>query len=93
MAVGEGAFLRQGGATTSFSSQVDTAGQIVVNASRSGSGGAQAEQVLLSLTLKLQSRPADGQAQVRLLSLAPLGLGGTALNAAQTQPLQVTVTP
>ncbi len=93
MAVAEGSFLRQGGATTSFSSQVDTAGQVVVNASRSGSGGAQTEQVLLSLSLKLLSPPADGLAQVRLQSLAPLGLAGAALSAAPTQPLSIRVAP
>jgi general secretion pathway protein D len=93
MAVNEGSFLRQGGAATSFSSQADTAGQVVVNASRAGSGGASAEAPLLGLSLKVQSRPASGQVQLRVLSLAPLGAQGRAYSAAATPPLLITVLP
>lgn len=92
MAVTEGGFLRQGGATTTFSSQVDTAGQVLVNNSRA-SGGATAEAAAVTLSLKVMARPAEGETALRLLSLAPLAAGGRALGAAAALPLTLTVLP
>lgn len=95
LAINEGSFLRQGGGSTSFSSQADTAGQVLVNLSRA-SGGATAEAPALSLSLKVLARPNSGETQLRLTSLAPLAApaaAGRALQAAATLPHTLTVRP
>jgi general secretion pathway protein D len=47
--VSEGGFLRQGGAQTSFSFRVDPAGQVLMTATRSGSGGASAADAIATI--------------------------------------------
>ena len=91
--VNEGSFLRQGNASTSFTSQSDVAGQVRVNLTRGGTTGAVGEAAAVSLTLKLLARPASGQASLSLLSAAPLGLLGRTLGVQLPQPLTVTVAP
>lgn len=93
VAVTEGGFLRQGGATTSFTSQTDPAGRISVTASRGGGTGAVNEAPAFTLSLKVLGRPASGQTTLQLVSAAPTGLQGRALAVQAPTALAVTVQP
>lgn len=93
VAVTEGGFLRQGGATTSFTSQIDPAGRISVTASRGGGTGAVNEAPAFTLSLKVLGRPASGQTTLQLVSAAPTGLQGRALAVQAPTALAVTVQP
>jgi general secretion pathway protein D len=87
VSVTEGDFLRQGGVSTSFSTQAGTPGRVVVNMARNGSGGAQAAAVLLTLNLR-PLRVTTTPSRVELLQLAPMGLNGVALGG-QALPAQL----
>lgn len=93
VAVTEGGFLRQSGATTSFTSQIDAAGRVSVTASRGGGTGAVNEAPAFALSLKVLSRPASGQATLQFVSAAPTGLQGRALAVQPPAALAVTVQP
>jgi len=93
VAVTEGGFLRQGGATTSFTSQIDPAGRISVTASRGGGTGAVNEAPAFTLSLKVLGRPASGQTTLQLVSAAPTGLQARALAVQAPTALAVTVQP
>ncbi len=88
--VSEGAFLRQGGATTSFSYRVDPGGQVLLTATRSGAGGATAPDVLATLTFRAL---AAGTSRVELITIAPVGAGGATINATLPVPYALTINP
>ncbi|MBK7956493.1 MAG: hypothetical protein IPK02_22605 [Candidatus Accumulibacter sp.] len=50
--VREGAFLRQGGAATTFSYRIDPGKQVLLTATRSGAGGATSPDTLATLTFR-----------------------------------------
>ncbi|HET7792715.1 MAG TPA: secretin N-terminal domain-containing protein [Rhizobacter sp.] len=91
--VAEGSFLRQGGGTTSFNSQVDPSGQVLVTAIRNGGGGASAEAPLLSLNARITSRPASGELRLQVVNAAPVGLQGRAMAAQLPAVLSISVLP
>jgi general secretion pathway protein D len=88
--VSEGGFLRQGGAQTSFSYRVDPSGQVLMTATRSGSGGASAPDALATLSFRAL---AAGAARVELITVAPVGAGGSTLSAILPAAHALTITP
>lgn len=91
VAVTEGGFLKQGGASTSFASQLDPSGQISVTASRSGGTGATGSGTVALLSFRALA-PSDAS-QVQVLAATPLGLSAGAVATALPQPLTLKVTP
>ncbi|MFZ5512591.1 MAG: secretin N-terminal domain-containing protein [Pseudomonadota bacterium] len=86
----EGAFLKQGDATTSFSVNSDrTTGRVFVGAARTGTSGAQGDAVLATLVLKAKAPKRD--AQVGLVSATALGAGERAIAATLPPPLVIRV--
>jgi general secretion pathway protein D len=94
LSVTEGTFLRQGGALTDFTVEVDTAGQVKANGRRRvDTAGASAEAVAVTLELKVRARPSDGNGRIQLLTLAPLGVAGRALPNQAPAPLVLNIAP
>jgi len=91
--VGEGPFLRQGGAVTGFSSQVDPSGKVTITASRAGASGATAPAVAAELTLKVLARPPGGTTRIALQSLAAMGVNGQALRGQLPPALELAIQP
>jgi general secretion pathway protein D len=88
--ISEGGFLRQGGAQTSFTYRVDPGGQVLMTATRSGTGGATAADVVATLNFRAI---APGNSQVQLITIAPVGSGGSTINASLPGPHLLTVAP
>ena len=88
--VSEGSFLRQGGAATTFNYRVDPGGQVLLTATRTGTGGATAADVLVKLTLRAL---AAGSARVELITAAPVGAGGATVNVAPPAAHAFTINP
>lgn len=91
LGVTEGEFLKQGGAQTSFTSRVDPNGQILLTGTRSGDGGATAAGVVASISLRAIA-PADAS-RIQVLTIAPTGLGGKAVNVPHPASYAVQVQP
>ena len=89
----EGPLLRQDNAVTTFSSQVDPAGKISVNAARTATTGVSGEGVVLTLMLKAVARPDSGQTQVSVSSLRPANVAGNALAVQMPASLDLTINP
>ena len=82
--VTEGPFMKQGGATTSFSSRQLSAGQLAIADVAAGGNGASGQGVFATLVFKaLAVAP---QATVTLSAAAPAGPGGAALAAVPPAP-------
>jgi len=88
--VGEGDFLRQGGASTSFTSRVDPSGQIFMTGTRMGDTGASALGVLATVSLRAAA-PISPETAVRLLTIAPIGLGGRSIAAPLPPPHNIRI--
>ena len=88
--VGEGGFLKQGGAQTSFSYRVDPGGQVLLTATRSGNGGATAPDAVATLTFRAV---AAGTAHIDLITIAPVGVGGATINALLPAAHALTISP
>lgn len=88
--VSEGAFLKQGGATTTFSYRVDPGGQVLLTATRSGAGGASNSDVLATLTFRAL---AAGTSRVELITIAPVGAGGSTINSILPAAHALTINP
>ncbi|MBK7953441.1 MAG: secretin and TonB N-terminal domain-containing protein [Candidatus Accumulibacter sp.] len=88
--VREGAFLRQGGAATTFSYRVDPGGQVLLTATRSGAGGATSPDTLATLTFRAL---AAGTSRVELITIAPIGSGGSTINAIVPAAHALTINP
>jgi len=93
VAVTEGTFLRQGGAGTSFTSQIDPAGQLSATITRGGGTGAVNEAPAFAISFRVLSRPASGQTGLQIVSAAPSGLQGRAMTIQLPTALAVTVQP
>lgn len=89
--VAEGGFLRQGGAHTSFTSKVDTAGRLLITGTRTDNGGAAGSGDFASISFRALA-PASASA-IRLLAVAPVGLEGGAIAARSPAPHVVQVAP
>ncbi|MBL8369083.1 MAG: secretin and TonB N-terminal domain-containing protein [Candidatus Accumulibacter sp.] len=76
--VSEGGFLRQNGGETSFTYRVDPAGQVLITGTRSGDGGATAQDVVATLNFRAL---APGDSRVELITVAPVGSRGSAISA------------
>jgi general secretion pathway protein D len=76
--VSEGGFLRQNGGETSFTYRVDPGGQVLITGTRSGAGGATLQDVVATLNFRAV---APGEAKIELLTIAPVGSGGSAIKA------------
>ncbi|WP_295483628.1 secretin N-terminal domain-containing protein [Accumulibacter sp.] len=87
--VSEGAFLGQGGAPTSFSYRVDPGGQVLMTATRSGTGGATAADVVATLNFRAL---APGNSRIELITIAPVAAGGATINASLPGPHVLTIT-
>jgi general secretion pathway protein D len=87
--VTEGDFLKQGGARTSFASRVDPNGQILMTGTRSGEGGATSTGIIATINLRAVA-PADAS-RIQVLTAAPLGPGGKAVNLPPPAPFTVQV--
>lgn len=92
VSVTEGDFLKQGGASTSFSSRVDPSGQIVLTASRSGDSGATGSGVVATVNLRATAA-ASSDARVQLLTAAPVAQGGKAVSVPLPSPLVIGIAP
>jgi general secretion pathway protein D len=76
--IAEGAYFKQGGSTTSLSSNVDPAvGKAFVSVVRSGTEGASGEDTVAVFTLRALA--AAQKSDIRLLMTAPVSVGGAAL--------------
>jgi len=97
LSVTEGDLMKQGGAATAFNERVDqNAGQIYVTNTRSAAGqgddsGAASSGVLV--TLSLRAMAAADAAQLQLVTIAPVGLNGTSVNASSPSPQAIKITP
>ncbi|MCB1931644.1 MAG: secretin and TonB N-terminal domain-containing protein [Candidatus Accumulibacter sp.] len=88
--VSEGGFLKQGGGQTSFSYRVDPGGQVLMTATRSGNGGATGQDNVATLNFRAM---APGDARIELITIAPVGLGGSAINASLPPAHVLTIAP
>lgn len=88
--VSEGGFLKQGGAATTFSYRVDPGGQVLLTATRSGAGGASNSDVLATLTFRAL---AAGTSRVELITIAPVGAGGSTINSILPAAHALTINP
>lgn len=89
--VTEGDFLKQGGAQTEFSHQVDPKGQILMTGSSSGDGGGSALGAVATVTFR--SLKAADASDIQVLSAAPVGASGRAVNVASPAVQTVRVQP
>lgn len=85
VSVQEGEFLRQGGASASFASRVDPAGQVLVTGTRSGDSGATTIGVFATIQMRAIAAVTP-ETRVQVLTVAPVGLGGRSVPAQPAQP-------
>ena len=85
--VSEGAFLKQGGARTSFNSRIEQGGRILMTATRIGDGGATNLADVATITFKAIAPVAATGVQV--VSNTPIGVDGKSLVAAPITPFQL----
>ena len=91
-AVAEGDLLRQGGGRTTFSSRVDRgSGQVFATVTRADAGGATGAGSLMSVTFRAIAPAPEVRTQV--LSVAPVGAGGSAVSVSVPAPLSINITP
>ncbi len=91
VSVTEGAFLKQGGVQTNFTSKVDSAGQITIIGVRSGESGATSLGDVAIMTFRaLASSEASG---IQLLTIAPISAAGRSIAAPLPAPFSVRVQP
>ncbi|MBK7675291.1 MAG: secretin and TonB N-terminal domain-containing protein [Candidatus Accumulibacter sp.] len=88
--VNEGGFLKQGGAQTSFSFRVDPAGQVLMTATRAGSGGASGADAIATIEWRAL---AAGGGRIDLITIAPVGSGGATINAVLPAAHALTIAP
>jgi len=89
VSVNEGIFMKQGGATTSFSQQIDPKGFISIINNRS-LGGASSPGGFA--TVVFRAIAASEATPIQVLSIDPLGMAGRALAVPQVQPLSISIT-
>lgn len=80
VSVGEGGFLREGGAQTTFTDSLDPSGKVSINAHRSdGKTGATTPGVLMTLALRVLPNAAAPDTRLRLVSASPTGPAGQSI--------------
>ncbi|WP_044564679.1 secretin N-terminal domain-containing protein [Azospirillum sp. B4] len=84
----EGPFLKQNGATTSFSSRLGN-GQVIIADSGTGGAGVTSQGVLATVTFKAL---AAGSTTVQVASAAPIGVDGVPITLLSPSPYTVQVT-
>jgi general secretion pathway protein D len=89
--VTEGSFLKQDGAQTSFTSKIDQGGQILITGTRNDKGGATGSGSFASINFRSLA-PTNASA-IQLLTVAPVGVGGSAIAAQAPAPHMVQVDP
>jgi general secretion pathway protein D len=90
--VTEGEFMRQGGASSSFTTQIDAASGRVLGTATRGSGDG-ASQVGTLLTLAVRALTANTSATVQLVAASPIGVGGRTVAFQAPAPYQLLITP
>ncbi|WP_040844209.1 cohesin domain-containing protein, partial [Nitrospirillum viridazoti] len=85
--IAEGSFLKQGGATTSFSSRLGN-GQVVIADSSTGGAGVTSQGVLATVTFKAL---AAGPANVQVASASPIGVDGVPVTLLSPSPYTVQI--
>ncbi|MCH8621747.1 secretin N-terminal domain-containing protein [Undibacterium sp. TS12] len=88
--VNEGIFLKQGGAVTNFTAQIDPKGQVVVSNTRTG-GGASSPGSLM--TVNFRAMAAAEASPIKVLSVMPVGAAGRNLQAQALLPFNLEVQP
>jgi general secretion pathway protein D len=90
--VTEGDFMRQGGAASSFTANIDPVGGRVVGTATRGSGDG-ASQTGKLLTLAVRTRVANTRAVVQLTAVSAIGVGGRTVAVQPASPYEVLITP
>lgn len=90
VSITEGDFLRQGGASTAFTSRVEPGGQILMTGTRSGETGASALGAVATITFRVAAA-ATPETTIRVLAIAPVGLGGRSVQAPLPPPHTIKV--
>lgn len=89
--VSEGDWLRQGGATTTFSTEVTTGGQLRLAPAQASGIGARGEGLLATVRLKVASDAPTGETRVQVQSMGPMGPGARVLAFTLPAPLAVSI--
>lgn len=92
LSVTEGELLKSGAASTTFSSRVDPAGQIMLTASRSGDMGATGAGTLATVRFRTTSA-AQPDSTITLLNAAPTGQGSRPVPASLPAAHALRVSP
>lgn len=87
----EGDWLRQGGATATFGTEVTTAGQLRLAPAQVRGEGAKGQGVVATMHFKVVSDAPTGETRILLQSMSPLGPGGRALPFTLPPALAVTI--
>lgn len=78
----EGDFLKQGGAQSNFSSQIDPKGQVLLSGGASGASAAAQATAGTVATITFRSLAASEGSPIQMLAIAPVGSSGRALKVA-----------
>ena len=92
ISVKEGEFLKQGNAQTSFNSRVDTNGQILMTATRTGDSGASGSGAIATINFKLIAAN-NPETRLQLITISPLVLGGRSITAPLPLPHVISIAP
>lgn len=92
LSVTEGELLKSGAASTTFTSRVDPAGQIVMTATRSADAGATGAGTLATIRFRTTSA-AQRDTAVVLLNAAPSNQGGSPVAISLSAPHALRVGP
>jgi len=91
-AVNEGDFMRQGSASSSFTTKVDAAtGRVFGTVTRGSGDGASQTGTLLTLTVRALTPNVN--ATVRLLAVSAIGAGGRSVTVQPPAPYTLLITP
>lgn len=88
----EGDFMRQLGAATTFTSNIDaTAGRVIGTVTRGAGDGASQTGALL--TLAVRALTANATATVQMIAVSAIGVGGRSVALQAPAPYQIAITP
>ncbi|KQV94750.1 secretin N-terminal domain-containing protein [Rhizobacter sp. Root1221] len=77
--VSEGGFMKQAAGQSVLEHRVDAAGQVVFTATRTGASGATGVGALATVQFKVLAAAAAGSTDIRVVTAAPVGVGGGAI--------------
>jgi general secretion pathway protein D len=92
VAVTEGDFLKQGGASTSFTSRVDASGQVLITATRAPTAGSGATALASAVTVTFRALTAAEDTRVSVASITPISMTGGSIVVTQPPPHELQVT-